>query len=132
MNLKAITRNRLALAGAGTEAATASAATPALQPQLKQICVQLGSQLRSAWKWVDQSYTRQRLSKRLKVAETVSLGEKRFVSILQVDGAQFLIAGTANSISLLATMEQSVEASADFADVLRQQSQHSYPGMGRE
>lgn len=93
--------------------------TPGLQPQWKQ----LGAFLQSAWKWMDQSYTRQRLSKRLKIAETVSLGEKRFVSILQVDGAQFLIGGTANSISLLATMETSSEApESEFAEVLRRRT----------
>ena len=123
MNLKAIARNRFALAGAGTATAT----TPVMQPQLKQ----LGARLHSAWKWMDQSYTRQRLSTRLKVAETVSLGEKRLVSILQVDGAQFLIGGTANSISLLATIEASVETSPNFADVLRMkaESQPENPGV---
>jgi flagellar biogenesis protein FliO len=43
-------------------------------------------------------------SRRLRVAETVSLGEKRFVSIVQVDGAQFLIGGSATEIQLLANL----------------------------
>jgi flagellar biogenesis protein FliO len=52
------------------------------------------------------------------VAETVSLGEKRFASILQVDGAQFLIAGTPDNITLLATLD----SSPDFAQVLKAQA----------
>jgi flagellar biogenesis protein FliO len=41
----------------------------------------------------------------LKVAETVSLGEKRFVTILQVDGEQFLVGGSPSNIVLLARLE---------------------------
>ena len=39
--------------------------------------------------------------RRLHVAETVSLGEKRFVSIVEVDGHSFLIGGGSASVSLL-------------------------------
>lgn len=44
-------------------------------------------------------------TRRLKVAETVSLGEKRFVSIVQVDGEQFLLGGSPSNIVLLAKLE---------------------------
>lgn len=47
--------------------------------------------------------------RRLKVAETVSLGEKRFVSILQVDGEQFLVGGSPSSIVLLAKLDSKPE-----------------------
>jgi flagellar biogenesis protein FliO len=43
-------------------------------------------------------------SKRLQVAETVSLGEKRFVSVIKVDGREFLIGGGATNITLLAQL----------------------------
>ena len=49
------------------------------------------------------------VSRRLKVAETVSLGEKRFVSILQVDGEQFLVGGSPSNIVLLARLEAKPE-----------------------
>lgn len=45
------------------------------------------------------------VSRRLKVAETVSLGEKRFVLILEVDSEQFLVGGTPSNIMLLAKLE---------------------------
>ena len=40
--------------------------------------------LQSAWRWLEGKRTQQMASRRMKVAETLSLGEKRFVSILKV------------------------------------------------
>ena len=42
--------------------------------------------------------------RRLQIAETVQLGEKRFVAILRVDGEQFLIGGSATGVSLLTSL----------------------------
>jgi flagellar biogenesis protein FliO len=52
--------------------------------------------------------------KRLRVCETVPLGDKRFVAVIQVDDQQFLLGGSASSISLLAQLEKP----AEFAQVL--------------
>lgn len=49
-----------------------------------------------------------RASRRLTVSETVSLGEKRFVSILCVDGEQFLVGGSSSNVVLLAKLEKDV------------------------
>lgn len=62
--------------------------------------------LRSAWQWLERKRTQQLTSRRLRVAETVSLGEKRSVSIVQVDGAQFLIGSSASSVQLLAVLDR--------------------------
>lgn len=43
--------------------------------------------------------------KRLQLTETVSLGEKRFVALLQVDGRKFLIGGGPTGIALLTQLE---------------------------
>ena len=40
-------------------------------------------------------------SRRLRVSETVALGDKRFVSIVQVDGIDYLIGGGSANVSLL-------------------------------
>ena len=51
--------------------------------------------------------TRRRLAglpRRLKLCATVPLGEKRFVSIIECDGLQFLIGGGAENVSLLAQL----------------------------
>jgi flagellar biogenesis protein FliO len=43
--------------------------------------------------------------KRMRLCETVPLGEKRFVAIAQVDGKQFLVGAAPNGISLLAELD---------------------------
>ena len=45
-------------------------------------------------------------SRRLKVCETVSLGEKRFVSIVEVDGVSLLVGGGSGSVSLLTPLQE--------------------------
>lgn len=54
-----------------------------------------------------------RASRRLSVSETVSLGEKRFVSILCVDGEQFLVGGSSSNVVLLAKLDKSYAAGSD-------------------
>lgn len=57
----------------------------------------------------------QRAQKRLRVCESVSLGEKRFLAVVQVDGEEFLVGGAANSISTLARLERNQE----FSELLK-------------
>jgi len=57
-----------------------------------------------AWKRIRAQQMARSNSKRLQVAETVSLGEKRFVSVIKVDGREFLIGGGATNITLLAQL----------------------------
>ena len=61
--------------------------------------------LASAWAWLKDNYASS-TTKRMRVAETVSLGEKRFVAILRVDGREFLIGGGTSGISLLTQIEK--------------------------
>lgn len=72
-----------------------------------------GDALLRAWKWLTQhsrGVLTRGVPRRLRVAETVSLGEKRFVSILQVDGEQFLVAGSPSNIVLLAKLETKAQS----------------------
>jgi flagellar biogenesis protein FliO len=55
----------------------------------------------------------------LRVCESVSLGEKRFVALIQVDDQRFLIGGSAASVSLLSRLQ---EAKA-FAAVLDREAE---------
>lgn len=68
----------------------------------------------SALKWITQRVKVQQSHKTLRVCESVSLGEKRFVAIVQVDDERFLIGGSAASVALLSRLQ---EAKA-FAAVL--------------
>lgn len=58
-----------------------------------------------------------RASRRLSVTETVSLGEKRFVSILCVDGEQFLVGGSSSNVVLLAKLEKCLGARSSATTV---------------
>jgi len=58
----------------------------------------------------------QQAKKRLRVCETVSLGEKRFIAVVEVDGDQFLVGGSSSSVAMLAHLEPQPA----FADVLGQ------------
>lgn len=76
----------------------------------------LRATLQPVWKWLTRCGAGAWASgvpRRLRIAETVSFGEKRFVSILQVDGEQFLVGGSSSNISLLAKLESEQGATRD-------------------
>jgi len=75
----------------------------------------LSSFLTEKWNWAQQKFKSHQVRKRLRVCETVSLGEKRFVAVIQVDGEQFLVGGSSSSVSTLAHLEPA----RDFADVFQ-------------
>jgi hypothetical protein len=58
-----------------------------------------------AWEWLQSRPSSRSDSRRLRVADTVSLGEKRFVAVVQVAGRDFLIAGGPSNIALLAQLD---------------------------
>ena len=74
------------------------------------------------WNWLQQRLKTQQSKKRLRVCESVSLGEKRFIAVVQVDGEQFLVGGSSSSVSTLAHLEQPRE----FSDVFRR---YEHSGM---
>jgi len=84
---------------------------PTTEPQRRSILKRLAGALVWARKHMGYSPAR----KRLRVCETVSLGEKRFVAVIEVDGEQFLVGGAASSVATLARLEPSPQ----FAEVLR-------------
>lgn len=55
-----------------------------------------------------------RKPRRLRLCESLSLGEKRFVAVIQYEGQQFLVGGSAGSLSLLARLGEA----PDFATVM--------------
>jgi hypothetical protein len=60
--------------------------------------------LRSAWSWYQGRRVLQTSTRRMRVAETISLGEKRFLAVVEVDGCQFLVGGGASSVAVLAQL----------------------------
>ena len=47
-----------------------------------------------------------RPARRLRICETLSLGEKRFVAVIRFERQQFLVGGTSNSVAVLARLGQ--------------------------
>jgi hypothetical protein len=68
--------------------------------------------LAGAWNWVRRQLLSRQPRKRLRVCESVSLGEKRFVAVIEVDGEQFLVGGASSSVATLARLEPTQEFSA--------------------
>lgn len=72
--------------------------------------------IRNVAQWLQTKRRAHTAAKRLRLCETAALGEKRSVSILRVDGQDFLIGVSPSSIALLAQL--TTEA---FTDVLHHQ-----------
>jgi hypothetical protein len=73
--------------------------------------------LRRAWSSLHAKY-KISTTKRLHVSETISLGEKRFVAIVAVEGREFLIGGGVSGISLLAQLGSRDGAARDFGKTI--------------
>lgn len=58
-----------------------------------------------SWKYIRTQQVARSSCKRLQVAETVSLGEKRFVAVIRVDGREFLVGGGATNVALLTQLD---------------------------
>jgi flagellar biogenesis protein FliO len=46
-----------------------------------------------------------RKTRRLRVCETLSLGERRFLAVIEFDRQEFLVGGTGSSLELLARLQ---------------------------
>jgi hypothetical protein len=74
----------------------------------------IGSEaLTRAWSFLHARY-KSSTTKRLHVSETISLGEKRFVAIVNVEGREFLIGGGVSGMSLLAQLGAAPRSSCDL------------------
>ncbi len=76
------------------------------QPRPSLTLQSVVSQAMTGFRWLQEKSLQKSSSRRMRVTETVSLGEKRLVTILQVDGVQLLIGASGSSVSLLAILDQ--------------------------
>jgi hypothetical protein len=81
----------------------AEEAAPAPEDKPKQPKAAQGGLLLRAWAWL-QKNNKFAVAKQLRVSETISLGEKRFVALVDIDGQKFLIGGGASGVSLLTSL----------------------------
>jgi hypothetical protein len=70
------------------------------------------------WLWIKEQQTTASGTKRLRVSETVSLGEKRFVAVVEVDGEHFLVGGGPSSVSMLAQLRPVDKFGAVLAETM--------------
>ncbi len=61
--------------------------------------------LRTLWQWTQRA-VRTRKPRRLRVCETLSLGERRFLAVIEFDRQEFLVGGTGTSLELLAQLRE--------------------------
>jgi len=61
--------------------------------------------LKNLWQWVRRA-VKPRKVRRLRVCETLSLGERRFLAVIEFDHQEFLVGGSGNSLELLARLHE--------------------------
>lgn len=66
------------------------------------------------WTWLQKQHTFS-AKKQLRVSDTVSLGEKRFVALVHIEGQKFLIGGGSSGVSLLAELTNEAGLDSDLA-----------------
>ncbi len=86
-----------------------------------KLCNKLFPTFTAIWRRFRQGVRPRQYKKRLRVCETVSLGEKRFVAVIQVDGERFLVGGSSSSISTLAHLDKPREFSEVFGNRYQQE-----------
>ena len=68
-------------------------------------------------------FVAKRAQKTLRVCESVSLGDKRFVAVIQVDQERFLIGGAANSIAMLTRLQETSSFAATMKGLTEEGSE---------
>jgi flagellar biogenesis protein FliO len=66
-----------------------------------------------------------RQEKALVVRDTASLGEKRFLAVVEVGSERYLIGGSANSVALLASLRDQSAPTAGFSALLEESGTRS-------
>lgn len=74
------------------------------------------------WSWLSRNRAFG-AEKQLRISETLSLGEKRFVALLHVEGRKFLIGGGASGVSLLTPLEPAADSTQSLQRGAGEQSQ---------
>jgi flagellar biogenesis protein FliO len=106
--------NRAASFGATANpapAAPSSVATGKLPAAAARVLQMLGETCWRIWAAIESRRAAQK-RRSLRVVETVGMGEKRFVAILQVEDQRFLVGGGSSGVSLLAKLDAAPEFAA--------------------
>jgi flagellar biogenesis protein FliO len=71
------------------------------------ICLMIGTYF-AAKKFAPRYFAKGSTDRNLKVIETLSMGDKRSISMIEVAGSRFLVGNTPNQISLLAALPEQI------------------------
>lgn len=104
-----------ATSGPGSRSSSAIEGRAAVLPRLASVCRHILAGLIQFTISMRQQIKVRRTTKRLQVCEMLSLGDKRFLAIVQVDQQQFLLGGSAHGFINLAQLQ----AGEQFSDVLQ-------------
>ena len=96
--------------GSGVVSAPSSAALPQILYRVGSSFLSLCMRMSALGRKIQ---VRQK-KKRLRICESIPLGDKRFVAVIQIDDQQFLLGASATSISLLAQLQKP----AEFTEIL--------------
>lgn len=61
--------------------------------------------------------SRLRPRRRLRLEETLSLGDRRFIALIAFEGSHFLVGGTSSTLSLLARLEANDQPGLGLASI---------------
>jgi flagellar biogenesis protein FliO len=61
--------------------------------------------LKNLWQWIRRA-AKARKVRRLRVCESLSLGDRRFLAIIEFNRQEFLVGGSGNSLTLLARLHE--------------------------
>ena len=81
----------------------------------------LAQQFISSISWILQRIKVQPARKTLRLCENLSLGEKRFVAVIQVESERFLIGGAPGSVSLLTRLQETQNFSESLQNKLKEE-----------
>jgi hypothetical protein len=84
------------------------------------------------WRWFLQfgGKLSRREPRRLRLGETLQLGDRRFLAVVEFERARFLIGGTTASLVLLARLEADLEAEGAVAPFSNAAAGHATTGNG--
>jgi hypothetical protein len=84
----------------------------------QDLLTKTAQQLSRIWHWFQQRQKDRAAGRSLRLEDTVSLGQKRFVAVVSVDGQRFLIGVGTSEISMLAPLQEETS----FSQVLQEKT----------
>ena len=84
-----------------------TAAKRAAAERLRPLKVlQMLARVQAAWQWLVRKRQAQQNGRQLQLVETLQLGEKRFIAVIEAGGTRYLVGGGAGQLSLLTRLDQ--------------------------